>query len=136
MENLLYNSLYRYFSTLGAVGYVSYDSVYRLILLRFMNRFLNYDFVGVVSEKDYKDIDRMLDCLFGICLIPYDDYAMENLNVGCNVELLKRIQELEKKLETLEKEGVPEIPDNSLLDRVRRLEEEPVVLWQDDFQNP
>lgn len=135
MEEVLYDSLARYFNTLEAVGYVSYNKVKRLILLKFVYDFVYQDYRGKIKQEDYKAIDRMLDCLFGTCLIPYRDYAMGNLELGSIGELQKRLDEVEEKVDKIEVGGIPGSDDKTILERIAALENEPVVLWEADLDH-
>jgi hypothetical protein len=97
MDEFVYNSLSTYYNTLEKTGYLSYDNVYKLLLLVFYKDFVYGDFRGVLNEKDYSMIERALYCLFGTtCLIPYPDYLkMGKLCLGDISELAHRVKNLE-----------------------------------------
>ena len=74
MEEVLYNSLSRYFGRLGQAGYVPYNSVYKLLVLSFIREIVDNDYRGYITKEDYSYIEEALDCLFGTsCLTPYPD---------------------------------------------------------------
>lgn len=72
MEEVLYNSLSRYFERLGQAGYVPYNNVYKLLILSFISEIVDNDYRGYITKDDYPYIEQALDCLFGTsCLTPY-----------------------------------------------------------------
>jgi hypothetical protein len=97
MDNIVYNSLYRYYTALSKLGYYKYKDVYRLLILCFLSDFVSHDYRGIISKEDYHVIDRALNCLFGSnCLIPYPDYLkMGKLHIGEMSELAQRVKTLE-----------------------------------------
>ena len=97
MDKVLYDSLYRYFSTLTSVGNVSYNNVNKLLVLIFYKHFIYEDYRGNLSKEDYSIIEKALDCLFGsTCLIPYPNYLeMGKLHLGDMTEMAHRITDNE-----------------------------------------
>ena len=97
MDKVLYNSLYRYFTTLAKIGTVSYNSVNKLLVLIFYKHFIYEDYRGNLSKEDYNTIEKALDCLFGsTCLIPYPNYLeMGKLHLGDMTEMAHRITDNE-----------------------------------------
>ena len=93
MDKVLYDSLYRYFTTLAKIGTVSYNSVNKLLVLIFYKHFIYEDYRGNLSKEDYNTIEKALDCLFGsTCLIPYPNYLeMGKLHLGDMTEMAHRI---------------------------------------------
>ena len=93
MDEVLYNSLCRYFTTLAKIGTVSYNSVNKLLVLIFYKHFIYEDYRGNLSKEDYNTIEKALDCLFGsTCLIPYPNYLeMGKLHLGDMTEVSQRI---------------------------------------------
>ena len=65
MDKVLYDSLYRYFSTLTSVGNVSYNNVNKLLVLIFYKHFIYEDYRGNISKEDYNIIEQALECLYG-----------------------------------------------------------------------
>ena len=90
LDNLAKESLDRYFHTLSIYGYASYQSVYKEILLLFIEDLLSGPMSLYINEKDYRSISNVLYCLFGsTCLIPYPEFAVTTsldqiLNHGIN----------------------------------------------------
>ena len=97
MDEIVYNALSGYYNALGKLGYYKYKDVNSLLLLCFYKDFVYQDYRGVLSRKDYHDIERALNCLFGSnCLIPYPDYLkMGKLHIGEMTELANRVKTLE-----------------------------------------
>ena len=65
----------RYFNTLSAFGYKSYDDVNKLLLLLLLDELLKEPFSYNVTEEDYKAITNSINCLYGsTCLIDFPVY--------------------------------------------------------------
>ena len=97
MDDVLYNSLCRYFNALSKLGSMSYSQVDKLLVLIFYKHFVYEDYRGYLSKEDYRSIEMALDCLFGsTCLIPYPDYLkMGKLHLGEMTEMAQRVKTLE-----------------------------------------
>lgn len=74
LSNQTYEALANYFNELSHLGYKPYKDVYRLLSLIFIEEILYGPMSEMVIEKDYKDINNALYCLYGDCLIPYPSY--------------------------------------------------------------
>lgn len=97
MDNILYNSIVKYFSILSYVGYVSYKEVDKLLLLTIIQEFIYNDFRGFITENDYREIEKFLYKIFGTsCLVPYPNYCntytMNKLHLGDISELSHRVK--------------------------------------------
>lgn len=76
LNKLVADSLERYFTVLGSVGYVSDTNTNKLILLQFLQEFLQ-EYQGYITEADYTKIESILQCLAGSsCLIPFKEYML------------------------------------------------------------
>ena len=76
LNKLVADSLERYFTVLGSVGYVSEANTNKLILLQFIQEFLQ-EFQEYIAEEDYTKIESILQCLAGSsCLIPFKEYML------------------------------------------------------------
>ena len=97
MDNIIFNAISQYYAVLCKLGYYSYDSVLKLLVLCFYRDFTLQDYRGILSKEDYQEIERALNCLFGSnCLIPYPDYLkMGKLHLGEMTELAQRIKDVE-----------------------------------------
>lgn len=97
MDSIIYKAITQYYAALCKLGYYSYESVFALLVLCFYRDFVFHDYRAVLSRKDYHDIERALNCLFGSnCLIPYPDYLkMGKLHIGEMTELAQRVRILE-----------------------------------------
>lgn len=75
IDKVLSTSLDRYFVTLSQFGYKEYCSVTKLLVLSYIEEMLYNETWSPVPEKDYRDMDKALYCLYGnSCLIPYPEY--------------------------------------------------------------
>ena len=97
MDEMVYDALSKYFTTLEKVGYVPYSDVYKLLVLNFYKDFVFNDYRGLITKDDYLLIERALNCLYGTtCLIPYPDYLkMGKLHLGEITEIGQRLKNLE-----------------------------------------
>ena len=74
LDNLVSESLNRYFTVLESLGQISNADTNKLILLSFIQEFLG-EYQGYITEEDYRVIDSIIQCLAGTsCLIPYGQY--------------------------------------------------------------
>ena len=121
MDKVLYDSLYRYFSTLTSVGNVSYNNVNKLLVLIFYKHFIYEDYRGNLSKEDYSIIEKALDCLFGsTCLIPYPNYLeMGKLHLGDMTEVSQRIDQNESYAKDIDSRL--KLNDAVTADNVRRI---------------
>ena len=71
VTNNTYEALNRYFTTLSHTGYKSYNEVYKLIVLSFIEELLCDTMSEFLTEGDYKLIINSIDFLYGNCTIPY-----------------------------------------------------------------
>lgn len=67
-------SVERYFNTLTNTGYLPDYKVDTLLTYIIMEEILYGPLRFFVTEKDYKAISKVLNCVSGTCLIPYPDY--------------------------------------------------------------
>ena len=97
MDDIIYKAITQYYAALCKLGYYSYKDVFRLLILCFYRDFVFHDYRGQLSRKDYHEIEKALNCLFGsTCLIPYPDYLkMGKLHLGEITELSHRVSTLE-----------------------------------------
>lgn len=98
MEEILKISeeaLNRYFITLSQFGYRKYSDVDRLLVLLFLEKTLSHDFLGFITEEDYKVITDSLYCLAGSnCMINFPTFAnFDSLIHKSKVYLTPRITE-------------------------------------------
>ena len=71
MDDLLYQSLYRYFQTRSNYGYKSYDGVIKLIIYMFLVEFLD-EFRDRLTDEEIRQVEMMINCLYGSdCLISF-----------------------------------------------------------------
>lgn len=66
----------RYMTILSHIGYKSYCAVDKLLVYSFIEEILSR-FSSVVTEDDYDSMAKVLNCLYGSCMIPFP-YYVEN----------------------------------------------------------
>lgn len=74
ITNEAYDSIVRYFEGLSHLGYKSYNEVYHLLGMLFIEEILTGPMSEFVTDTDYKLINNAMYCLYGSCLIPYPAY--------------------------------------------------------------
>lgn len=124
MDEIVYNSIVRYFSALSNLGYVSYEDVNSLLFLTAIQEFIYKDFRGFINEDDYREIEKALYKVFGTsCLVPYPEYCnnadMNKLHLGDISELAHRVEVNEENIENIE-----EIQDTKVVKVLAPYEEE------------
>lgn len=78
IDNLSYDSLAKYFTSLSQFGYKSYEEVYKLLALIGLEEMLDV-FAEFITEQDLKEIMTAINCLSGTtCLIDYPNYINDN----------------------------------------------------------
>lgn len=97
MDDMIYNSLEKYFHALELKGYISWPDIEKLLILIFFRDFAYRDYRGILSLEDYRMIERALECLYGsTCLIPYPDYMKKGrLYLGQISEVVQRLKAIE-----------------------------------------
>lgn len=97
MDEMVYESLSRYYHALELKGYMAYGEAIKLLILIFYKDFVFHDYRGLLSKEDYHIIEKALNCLYGSsCLIPYPDYLkMGKLYLGQITEMAHRVKTLE-----------------------------------------
>lgn len=74
LDNITFDAFERYFAVLESVGYVTEGNTNKLLLLQFLQEFLQ-EYIHYITEEDYNIIEEILQCLAGTsCLIPYREY--------------------------------------------------------------
>ena len=104
MDDLLYNACKRYFDSLFHFGYRNYDDVKKLLFYIFIEELVNTTSI-VISEDDYKAIEKALYCIYGTsCLIPYPNYCTNAMtaHLGDIAELSARVAKTEEDIAGLE----------------------------------
>lgn len=115
MDNQVYESLVRYFTMLSIYGYKSYQEVYKVLVLLFINELINNDFYGIMTEADYRDMENAVSNLEGrSCLLPYQNYcknAGSGLYCGSLTEMAYRVSQLENLVATVDSTVVENVTD-------------------------
>ena len=65
MDELVYNTLVQYFKLLANFGYVNYTNVYKVLFLISMQDLTTGGFRSLITEDDYRQIERALYKIFG-----------------------------------------------------------------------
>ena len=72
----LMQTIDNYYNILEQTGYYNYSSVYKILVLSFIDDLLNTEFNSFISEDDYKLIADILNCFTSSdCLIPYSEFT-------------------------------------------------------------
>ena len=73
-DNVLAWSLNRYFVILEHTGYINDQMTFKLVLLSFIEEFLN-KYQGYITEEDYAKVNKIVSCIAdNSCLVPYGDF--------------------------------------------------------------
>jgi hypothetical protein len=96
MDNIVYDSLTKYFNTLSLTGYVSDKKMYDVLFLTIIRKIVYQYFPSRISKEDYTSIERALYNIFGNSyLIPYpqftDLYAMNKLHLEDMTDFLNSV---------------------------------------------
>ena len=74
INNITFEAIDRYFTTLSQYGTKSYSDVDKLIVLMFIRELLTGELGILINEKDYRTITEAFYCLTcTTCLISYPD---------------------------------------------------------------
>ena len=66
-------SIKNYYKVLKSSGFLSYNQVYQLLLLSFIDDLFQDDFSWYITEEDYTLLTSVVDCLSkGTCIIPFN----------------------------------------------------------------
>lgn len=101
LTNEVSNSLCNYFSLLSKTGYKPDVEVNSLLVFLFIEELLTGPIGEYITEEDYNNICKSLQCLYGSCMIPYPEYKNIPLGITQNKLYKYRITE-EDKLRTSE----------------------------------
>ena len=79
MDDVLYESCLRYFTSLANFGYRNDNDVKKLLFYVFIQELVN-DTPDIIPEQDYKLLEEALYSVYGTtCLMPYPDYCADPL---------------------------------------------------------
>lgn len=86
------NNILNYFDRLRYLGASKAQDPVKLLTVDFIDCMLKSEMSQFITESDYKDIDKALNCFFGGCLIPFESWkssvtaeeGIGNLNLGFN----------------------------------------------------
>lgn len=106
MDNVVYESIKRYFTSLSMFGYKSYEDTYKLLYIISIRDFIYNDFRGLITEDNYRIIGRSLYNVFGTtCLLPYPQFCkskgMNNLHLGSITELVHMVQHAQELIDDI-----------------------------------
>ena len=97
MDDLLYESCLRYFTSLANYGFRSEKDVKKLLFYVYIQELVNTTSI-VIPEEDYKHLENALYCMYGTtCLIPYPNYCERPMyaHLGDIAELSARVAKVE-----------------------------------------
>ena len=132
MDDVLYESCLRYFTSLSNYGYRNDEEVKKLLFYVFIQELVNTTSI-VISEEDYKHLENALYCIYGTtCLIPYPKYCKNPmyLHLGDIAELSRRVDEVEQEVEEIKDASSPD-SQLGILRRVEALENQDYILEGD-----
>jgi hypothetical protein len=117
MDSIVYNSITSYFNNLKNLGYTNYNDVFNLLFLIAIQEFIYNDFRGLITEEDYRLIEKALYKIFGTsCLVPYPNYCnnttMNKLHLGDITELANRVKVNEENIEEIQNTKVVKTSDS------------------------
>ena len=98
MDDLLYNSCLKYFTSLANFGFRNDEDVKKLLFYVFIQELVNTTSLSI-PEADYKHLEGALYSMYGTtCLMPYPDYCTDNMtgHFGDVAELSARMAKLEE----------------------------------------
>ena len=108
MDDLLYESCLRYFTSLANYGFRSEKDVKKLLFYVYIQELVNTTSI-VIPEEDYKHLENALYCMYGTtCLIPYPNYCERPMyaHLGDIAELSARMKKAEGKITNIEETHV------------------------------
>lgn len=120
MDDLLYNSCLRYFTSLANFGYTSEADVKKLLFYVYIQELVNTTSIAIPPE-DYKSLENALYCMYGTtCLMPYPDYCERPMyaHLGDIAELSYRLATAEDEIDTLQQTRVikPDTEESEVAD--------------------
>lgn len=78
LNNISYDAISRYFTTLAQFGYKSYSDVDKMLAFFGLVDMLDI-FNGYITESDFRSITNAMYCLFGTtCLLRYPEYINDD----------------------------------------------------------
>ena len=107
MDELVYNTLVQYFKLLANFGYVNYTNVYKVLFLISMQDLTTGGFRSLITEDDYRQIERALYKIFGTtCLVPYPQFCSDvntgKFQTGYLTDLSTRLNIIETNLQQIQ----------------------------------
>lgn len=61
----------KYYNSLSVLGYRPQSDANKLLVLSFIEELMTGDMSYLINNEDYRIIHRVLNCLYGSCLIPF-----------------------------------------------------------------
>ena len=98
MDDVLYDSCLRYFTSLSNYGFRNEKDVKKLLFYVFIHELVNTTSLAI-PEEDYKHLEGALYCMYGTtCLIPYPNYCERPMyaHLGDIRELSVRMEKVEE----------------------------------------
>ena len=77
INELTFISIKNYYKVLKSRGSLSYNQVYQLLLLSFIDDLFQEDFSWYITEEDYALLTNMITCISkNSCIVPYSKTAI------------------------------------------------------------
>lgn len=74
ITNVVSKGLNSYYDSLSVLGNRPQSDVDKLLVLSFLEEVLTEEMRFLITEKDYRTIEKALNCLYGNCLVPFPQY--------------------------------------------------------------
>lgn len=79
ITNVVSKGLNSYYDSLSVLGNRPQSDVDKLLVLSFLEEVLTEEMRFLITEKDYRTIEKALNCLYGSCLVPFPQYQGSSL---------------------------------------------------------
>ena len=77
INELTFISIKNYYKVLKSRGFLSYNQVYQLLLLSFIDDLFQDDFSCYITEEDYAMLTNIITCISkNSCIVPYSKTAV------------------------------------------------------------
>lgn len=79
ITSVVSKGLNSYYDSLAVLGSKPQSDVDKLLVLSFLEEVLTEEMRFLITEKDYRTIEKALSCLYGNCLVPFPQYQGSSL---------------------------------------------------------
>ena len=90
LNNTLLSGFDKYYRTITKLGYISKDSINKLIIASWINDIINGHYGILPDDEQYALLSNLYMCVEGDCLVPYQNYCRDfAINVLPNNEYVR-----------------------------------------------